>query len=375
MNFLRLTPILLLLLSLGTDLWAASPGDYRRRSSGTWRQQHDEKNYLFPGTGIFGKNRDPIEFDQAKEWFLQGEAEENKGDLKDALGFYDKFAKRRTDARLTRDGVEVQVGPEALFRAVRILENRGDWSKAFDRLRLIAEAYTEYDFDKVADALMRLTERLAREKQPRKWGFIPRFRSGEQDRLRLNEIARLARGPKYAPRALTALAEIARKDSEDDEAIDALERLVNLYPESHYCEKAYYDLAVIHEDMVAGADYDQGATLKALNFYEDYLILHETPPPKSRHESSEEFAARLAAAKERLVKAEEGRQRMREVLSASKLRVGRFVEKNGKFFIMRWKELGARPALQFYGEAITVAPESESAREAKARIAELRGKE
>ena len=85
---------------------------------------------------------------------------------------------------------------------------------------------------------------------------------------------------------------------------------------------------------------------------EDYLILHETPPPKSRHESNEEFAARLAAAKERLVKAEEGRQRMREVLSASKLRVGRFVEKNGTFFIMRWKELGARPALQFYGEAL-----------------------
>ena len=82
MNFLRLTPILLLLVSLGTDLWAASPGDYRRRSPGTWRQQHDEKNYLFPGTGIFGKNRDPIEFEQAKEWFLLGESEEKKGDLK-----------------------------------------------------------------------------------------------------------------------------------------------------------------------------------------------------------------------------------------------------------------------------------------------------
>jgi tetratricopeptide (TPR) repeat protein len=375
MNLLRLTPILLLLVSLGTDLWAASPRDSRRRSPGTERRQPDEKHYLFPGTGIFGKNRDPIEFEQAKGWFLQGEAEEKKGDQRNALGFYEKFSKRRTDARLTREGVEVQVGPEALFRAGRILEGRGDWSRAFDRLRLIAEAYTEYDFDKVAGALMRLTERLAKEKQPRKWGFIPRFRSGEQDRLRLNEIARLARGPKYAPRALTALAEIARKDNEDDEAIDALERLVNLYPESHYCEKAYYDLAVIHEAMVAGADYDQGATLKALNFYEDYLILHEAPSPRSRHESNDEFAARLASAKERLVKAEEGRHRMREVLSASKLRVGRFVEKNGKFFIMHWQELGARPALQFYREAITVAPESESAREAKARIADLRGKE
>ena len=46
MNFLRLTPILLLLLSLGTDLWAASPGDYRGRSSGTWRQQNAEKKHV-----------------------------------------------------------------------------------------------------------------------------------------------------------------------------------------------------------------------------------------------------------------------------------------------------------------------------------------
>ena len=375
MKIRRLIPIVVLFSVIGVDLWPVSPSDYRRRSPGTWRRQHDEKDYLFPGTGIFGKNRDPIESQQAKEWFLKAEDEEKKGDLRDALSYYEKFSKRRTDTRIIRDGSEIQIGPESLFRAARIQEERGNWPKAFERLRLIAEAYTEYDFNKVAGALMRLAERLAKEKQPRKWGVLPRFRSGEQDRYRLNQIAHLARGPKYAPRALTALAEIARKDDEEEEAIDALERLVNLYPDSHYCEKAYFDLAFIHESMVAGPDYDQGATLKALNFYEDYLILYETAPPKSRHETNDDLAARQVAAKERLAKAEDGRKRMREVLSASKLQVGRYVEKYGKYFIVRWRELGDGPALQFYSEAVTVAPASESARKAEARMAELRGKE
>ena len=103
-------------------------------------------------------------------------------------------------------------------------EKKGDWQKAFQHLRLIAEAYTDYDFERVAESLMRIAERLAKDKLPRKWGVVPRFRSGVQDRLRLNQIAGLARGPRFAPRALMALSEIAIKDNKEEEAIDALEK-------------------------------------------------------------------------------------------------------------------------------------------------------
>ena len=113
---------------------------------------------------------------------------------------------------------------------------------------------------------MRLAERLAKEDIPRKWGVIPRFRSGSQDRIRLDEIANLARGPRFAPRALMALAEIALKDDKEEEAVDALERIVNLYPENYLSEKAYFMLAKVYKDRVAGPAYDQGSTMKALNF-------------------------------------------------------------------------------------------------------------
>ena len=59
------------------------------------------------------------------------------------------------------------------------------------------------------------------------------FRSGERDRLRLIQIAELVRGPRFAPRALMVLAEIALKDEKEEEAIDGLERLINLYPENY----------------------------------------------------------------------------------------------------------------------------------------------
>ena len=52
-----------------------------------------------------------------------------------------------------------------------------------------------------------------------------------------------------------------------------------------------------------------------------------------------------------------------------------YVEKYGKYYMTRWKELGNRPALQFYNEAITTAPESEAARIAEKKVAQLRGNE
>ena len=94
-----------------------------------------------------------------------------------------------------------------------------------------------------------------------------------------------------------ALAEIALKDDQDEDAVDALERIVNQYPENYLSEKAYFMLAKFYEDRVAGPQYDQGSTLKALNFYEDYLILFATAPPKSIHESKNDFENRLKESK------------------------------------------------------------------------------
>ena len=77
----------------------------------------DVKDFLFPGTGFFVKNRNPYDEQTAKAWFLQAERSQKEGDLGEALTLYEKFTKRRSDASVsTKDG-PVLVGPESLYRA------------------------------------------------------------------------------------------------------------------------------------------------------------------------------------------------------------------------------------------------------------------
>jgi len=327
---------------------------------------------LFPGTGFFITNYDPYEDDLARQWFLAAVQAEKKDEFNEALKLYEKFTKRRSDLVLSREDKEILVGPESLFRASRIREENGDWNTAFNHLQLIAKAYPSYDFEKVATSLMRIAEKLAKDKLPKKWGVVPRFRSGSENRSKLNEIADLARGPRFAPRALLVLSEIALKDDKDEDAIDALERLINYYPENDLCEKAYYQLGKIYEGRVSGPSYDQGSTLKALNFFEDYLILFDKPPPRNKRETDADFLERIREYRVRKESALQSRREMRQSLAASKLEIGQYLEKYGKYFLVRWRELGNGPALQFYNEAITLAPESEAAREAERKVANLR---
>jgi tetratricopeptide (TPR) repeat protein len=352
------------LLILGLEYAEANP-----RAS----QKSDEvKTYLFPGTGFFIKNRDPYEDKEAKKWFLEAIELQRTGELSDALKLFEKFTKRRCDLIIDFENTPTLIGPESIYRAAMIREKQGDWKKSFDHLQLIAKAYVRYDFERVASSLMRIAEQIATEDLPKKWGVMPRLRSGAEDRERFNQIVELSRGPKFAPRALLVLAETSLKDDKTEDAVDALERLVNYYPEHYHCEKAYFMLGEIHQGFVSGPSYDQGATLKALNYYEDYVILFDQPPPKGASETQKQFEQRIKESFERKELVRKHRQAMRESLAQSKLEVGKYVEQYGKYFMVRWRELGNQPALQFYNQAITTAPESNAAREAEKSVAKLR---
>ena len=53
-------------------------------------------------------------------------------------------------------------------------------------------------------------------------------------------------------------------------------------------------------------------------------------------------------------------------------KLGSILKNMESFFLIRWKELGNGPALQFYNEAITIAPESQAARAAEEKVSQLR---
>ena len=332
----------------------------------------DEKKSLFPGTGFFVKNQKPYEDKEAKEWFISALELQHLKETSKALKLFEKFTKRRCDLVLTIKGTDVLVGPEALYRAAIIRENQGDWEKAFEHLQLIALAYVTYDFERVAVSLMRMAELLATAELPKKWGVVPRMRSASSDRKRLNHVVELCRGPRFAPRALMVIAKISQKDSSNEEAVSALEKLVNYYPDHYLAEEAYFLLAQLHQGLVSGPSYDQEATREALNYFDDYLHIFEVPSNRGTDESRDNYLQRVKDSKERKKLAEKGRQQMRENLAQSKVEIGKYVEEYGRYFMLSWKDLGKQSALKYYNQARTLAPESDAASKAEQYVAQLK---
>jgi outer membrane protein assembly factor BamD len=146
----------------------------------------------------------------------------------------------------------------------------------------------------------------------------------------------------YAPLALMNIALIAQQEKESDLAIDALDRLINYYPQSALAPDAYYHLAKTYSELVSGHEYDQGSTRQAISYYEDLLALF----PENENIGTVE--ANLAE--------------MENLLASSRLELGDF------FYLYRNNNTAA---LTFYNEAITLAPESEAAIEASERIANI----
>jgi len=127
-----------------------------------------------------------------------------------------------------------------------------------------------------------------------------------------------------------------------EEAIDALDRMINTYPQSLLAPDAYLQLAKTHASLVDGPDYDQGATRDASTYFEDFMILYPSDPNIS------------VAAK--------GLNDMKTMLAESKIKIADF------YFYKRDNFTAARV---FYNEAITSYPDSPVAEKAKKRLAEI----
>ena len=145
-----------------------------------------------------------------------------------------------------------------------------------------------------------------------------------------------------APFALMNVALLSEKTGKTENAIDALDSLINYYPQSTLAPDAYYNLAEIYSDLVKGHEYDQGSTRRAISYYEDFLVLF----PNSSHAG--EVEANL--------------KKMEDLLARSRLDLGDF------YYYDRNNNTAA---LVFYNETITIEPNSDSAEEARLRIEDI----
>jgi len=236
--------------------------------------------------------------------------------------------------------------PEALFQEGIIYIQRHQFETAFNCFDRIVKRYPDYpNFNGVIRQQFKVADLMTVER-PYLWGWMPWFKDPDRSYDYYESVIKSAPATEYAPMALMKIAFLALERSSfldrtesSAKAIDALRRVINDYPQSMFASDAYLELAQIYSGMVIGPAYDQGATRQAVRYLQDYLFYY-----KENMNAAE---------------AEKKRDNMLDVYARSQLLLGDF------YYYYRNTN---RAALIFYNQAITLAPQSPAATEARAQI-------
>jgi outer membrane protein assembly factor BamD len=267
----------------------------------------------------------------AFELYQEGKAAQANGSNSRALRRYNK---------ITEDYPHTDAAPNAFARMGEIFRDKRRWDKSFNSFQAIIDHYPGYPgFDETLAAQYELASTLMGGARGKVFWVLPGFKNFDKAKEFMQRVYDNGPYSKTAPLALMNLAKIAQQQNDNDAAIDALDLLVNNHSESLLAAQAHLQLADIYASLVKGAKYDQGSTLEAINYYEDFLILYPDSPL-------------VADAEKALVE-------MREIYAQNKLQTADF------YYIYRQNQ---RAALNFYNETITVAPDSDAAKIAREKI-------
>ncbi|MEX2045460.1 MAG: outer membrane protein assembly factor BamD, partial [Opitutus sp.] len=234
--------------------------------------------------------------------------------------------------------------PEALHRIARLHLVRKNYDKAFTAFQEILVRYPNTKrFDEIIGEQYRIASAMLDGARSRMiFGLLPGFTQREKAIQYFEHILSNAPYSDYAPLSLMNIARGHQRLDHVVEAIDALDRMINNYPQSLLAPDAYLKLAQTHASLVDGPYYDQASTKESITYFTDFMLLF--PGDGS-----------IAAA-------ETGLDGMKNMLAESKMKIADF------YFL---KRSNVRAARVFYNEAITAYPDSPIANRAKERLAEV----
>jgi outer membrane protein assembly factor BamD len=261
-------------------------------------------------------------------------AAEEAGDTRKAIKGYESVTKKFPNS---------VYASEAFYRTGLLQEKRREYYKAFESLQQIVFRYPNSErFNQVVGDQYRIAQGLLDGKRAYMWGIIPGFRNREKSIEYFEQVIRNAPYSDYAPLSLMNVARAHQRSGSTEEAIDALDRMINAYPQNVLTPDAYLKLAQTHGSLVEGAYYDQASTKSAITYYEDFLI---------------QFPGDSGAAD-----AEKGLADMKTMLAQSKMQLADYYYKYRKNY---------KAAKVFYNEAITTYPDSPVAARARTMLADV----
>jgi outer membrane protein assembly factor BamD len=281
-------------------------------------------------TGAEGRN--------ALEQMNKARNAEEAGSRRSAIKSYQSIAKKYPNS---------VYAPEALYRSARLRLAGRDYAKAFDDFQQLLSRYPNTRrFNEIVGEQYRIASAMLDGARGRMFfGLLPGFTQRDKALEYFETILANAPYSDYAPLSLMNIARGHQKLGNTENAIDALDRMVNNYGQSLLAPDAYLKLAQTHASLVDGPFYDQGATKESITYFTDFMLLF---PSDSN-----------------IALAEKGLDGMKTMLAESKIRMADF------YF---YKRSNFKAARVFYNEAITAYPESAIAGKAKARLAEVEAK-
>ncbi len=288
--------------------------------------------------GAFAGQIGTAEGRSAKALMDTGRRAEDNGEERKAMKAYNRVIKKYPASVFA---------PEALFRTAAFHEKNRKFIKAFRNLQTIVAQHPAYPrFTEVLGAQYRIADKLAKGVRPLYFGLIPGFKQKSKGLEFYEVIVFNAPYSEYSPLALMNAATGYADDGDRDGAIDALDRMINNYPDSFLTPDAYLQLAQAQASITQGPAYDQASTQLALTYFQDYLILYPG-----------EADASVAS---------EGFNDSRTMLAESKITMGDFYFKHRSNYTA---------AKVFYNEAITLFPDSPTAERARLQLATIAKRE
>ncbi|MFA5257310.1 MAG: tetratricopeptide repeat protein [Opitutales bacterium] len=286
------------------------------------------------GGGDQWRSQDPVQQNElAKPLMDKAIAAENAGAFKKARNLYEKTWR-------TYPGSEF--APEAVYRTGKISMSRQEWKRALAAYNVLVQAYPESrHFNDVVADFFDIASAYEEGVNIHMLWVLP-FKDTTKAIRVYETLVAIAPYSDYAPVALMRIAMLHRRERQAGPAVDALDRIINNYPQSMLAADATLLLADYLFEEVRGPEYDQGATREAMSYYRDFMTLYPTNP----------------AVKD----CEKGLAQTRETYAQSKFILGEF------FFKYRDDY---DSAAVFFNDAITIAPESQSADKARVYLAKI----
>ncbi len=167
-----------------------------------------------------------------------------------------------------------EAAPHALFRAAALLEGQKELMSAYDALNELVEKYPRSDkFNEALEAQFRIASQFLEGEKLKLLG-VPTVPSMSRAAEMFESILKAGPYSRIAPAAQFNLGLAYEKAGRVPEAILAYENVVDLHPNSEFADDAFYQIGYVWMNAARGTEYDQGATQRAVEAFQEFAILY-----------------------------------------------------------------------------------------------------